>query len=325
MSKSSTVAKATTRAANAAKNKSHIKSESKTKPESEIKAKAKPDGETKAKAKPESEANAKSVTNAAVSGKQANSTVNKLAADRIAIEPNASTTIESKPKEHEPSCEEIIGYTFKSQDLLRQALTHKSYHNEHTKKSPGHNERLEFLGDAVLDLSLSTELMKRFSEFSEGELSKARASLVNEKALSELATEIKLDQFLYLGKGETQTGGAMKPRLLACAVEALLGAVFLDSNYENANEITLRLYKSRLENFDTEVHFKSDYKTRLQEKLQGEHKQSPVYELEKEIGPDHDKVFHVILKISDQIVSRGAGRSKKQAEQEAAKLAWESL
>jgi ribonuclease-3 len=222
-------------------------------------------------------------------------------------------------------CETRLGYSFKNLNLLTQALTHKSYHNEHSKKSPGHNERLEFLGDAVLDLSLSQELMFRFAEFTEGELSKARASLVNEVALSELATELGLDQYLLLGKGELQTGGAMKPRLLACAIEAMLGAVFLDSNFEAANSLILKIYKTRLENFDTETHFKADYKTRLQEKLQGELKQTPVYEVQKEEGPDHDKVFHVVLKIADRVVAQGAGRSKKQAEQVAAKVAWESL
>lgn len=230
-----------------------------------------------------------------------------------------------KSSESALCCEEKLGYNFKNQALLTQALTHKSYHNEHTKKSPGHNERLEFLGDAVLDLSLSKVLMQRFSEFTEGELSKARASLVNEQALYEIATELGIDKWLQLGKGELQTGGALKPRLLACALEAILGALFLDSDFETTDQIILKIYLSRLENFDTEVHFKSDYKTRLQEKLQSETKQSPIYELEREEGPDHDKTFHVILKIADQVVAKGIGRSKKQAEQEAAKIAWETL
>lgn len=222
-------------------------------------------------------------------------------------------------------CEEKLDYNFKNQELLFQALTHKSYHNEHIKKSAGHNERLEFLGDAVLDLSLSKELMGRFPEFTEGELSKARASLVNEKALFEIAAEMGIDKWIQFGKGELQTGGALKPRLLACALEAIFGALFLDSNFEKVDQIILKIYHSRLENFDTEVHFKADYKTRLQEKLQSEMKQNPVYELEKEEGPDHDKIFYVILKVADQVIAQGVGRSKKQAEQEAAKLAWESL
>jgi ribonuclease-3 len=218
-----------------------------------------------------------------------------------------------------------FGYAFKSTDILRQALTHKSYHNENPTKTAGHNERLEFLGDAVIDLSLSTDLMNRFPELSEGELSKIRASLVNENTLAELSRELGVDEFLLLGKGEHQTGGAAKPRLLASAFEALLGALYQDADFATADGIIRKIFAARIESLDMSIHFKSDYKTRLQEKLQGMLKQIPQYELESEQGPDHDKIFYVNIKVDDRVVARGSGRSKKQAEQEAAREALEIL
>lgn len=220
---------------------------------------------------------------------------------------------------------EKIGYTFKNEELLSRALTHKSFHNEFPKKSPGHNERLEFLGDAVLDLSLSDYLMRRFPDLDEGELSKIRASLVNESVLAEVALELEIEGLLRLGKGEGKSGGSLKPRLLSCALEAIVGAIFQDSDFSAAHNIIQNIFNSRIESLDLETHFKSDYKTRLQEKMQGMLKQIPVYELEREEGPDHDKTFFVNLKIEDRVVAVGSGRSKKQAEQEAARAALENI
>ncbi|MCB0351577.1 MAG: ribonuclease III [Bdellovibrionales bacterium] len=220
---------------------------------------------------------------------------------------------------------EKLGYTFKSNELLSRSLTHKSFDNEFPKKSKGHNERLEFLGDAVLDLALSDYLMKRFPELNEGELSKIRASLVNEKVLAEVALELGLENLIRFGKGEFKSGGSLKPRLLSCAFEALVGALYRDSDFQNTNDIILKIFFDRIENLDLETHFKSDYKTHLQEKLQGMLKQIPNYELEREEGPDHNKVFFVKIKIDDQVVATGTGRSKKQAEQDAARIALENL
>lgn len=220
---------------------------------------------------------------------------------------------------------EKCGYAFQNKDLLLQALTHKSYHNENPKSSMGHNEKLEFIGDSVLDLSLSTELMRRFADLDEGELSKIRASMVNETTLAEIADELGLKEEIRLGKGEIQSGGAMKPRLLASAFEALIGAIYQDSGFATAHEIIGKILGPRLDQLDLNIHFKSDYKTRLQEKMQDEHKITPRYELEKEEGPDHDKIFYVALKIEDKVVARGSGRSKKQAEQDAARQALEAL
>jgi ribonuclease-3 len=218
-----------------------------------------------------------------------------------------------------------IHYQFANVELLNQALTHKSFHNEYPQKSSGHNERLEFLGDAVLDLSLSDYLMKRFPAMSEGELSKIRASLVNETTLADLAIELGIDKNVRLGKGEIQSGGALKPRLLACAFEALVAAVFHDSNFEVADKVIHQIFFSRIENLDLENHFKSDYKTRLQELMQEKHKLIPIYELEREEGPDHDKKFFVRLLVNEKIMAVGSGKSKKQAEQDAARVALENI
>lgn len=216
-----------------------------------------------------------------------------------------------------------FGYVFKNLDLATQALTHKSYHFENVTGSAGHNERLEFLGDAVLDLVLTAELMRRLPERTEGELSKIRASLVNETALAEIAGELQLQNYVLLGKGEKQSGGAQKPRLLASTFEAFLGALFLDSGYETAREFIEKVFDRRMSELDLSVHFKDDFKTRFQEKLQGEIKATPQYILVSELGPDHDKTFHVSVQVNERIVATGSGRSKKQAEQDAARRALE--
>ncbi len=214
-----------------------------------------------------------------------------------------------------------FGYTFIKPELLEQAMTHKSYHHEIREKSRGDNERFELLGDAVLDLALTADLMDRFPDQTEGELSKMRASLVNEAVLAEIAKELTIDHELRLGKGERQTGGASKPRLLACGLEALFGALFLDGQYAAAADCIREIFKSRVDQLDLTTHFRGDYKTRLQERLQMSQRRTPCYEIEKEEGPDHDKTFHVLLRLGPDVFARGSGRSKKQAEQEAARLA----
>lgn len=217
-----------------------------------------------------------------------------------------------------------IGYAFKNPRLLERALTHKSYYFEHMQSSDGHYERLEFLGDAVLDLVLTADLLKRFPELSEGDLSKIRASLVNESVLSEIAKETAVAEEMRLGRGEKNSGGATKPRLLASVFEAVAGAFFLDAGYDAADELLKGVFKSRLDGLDLDHFFKADYKTRLQEILQARERRIPVYELEKEEGPDHEKTFYVHLKIGDRLVAIGSGKSKKQAEQDAARIALES-
>jgi len=214
-----------------------------------------------------------------------------------------------------------LGYTFTNTDLVRQALTHKSFHFENLEGSKGHNERLEFLGDAVLDLILTAELMRLLPDKAEGELSKIHASLVNETVLAELAAELTVDESLLLGKGEKQSGGAAKPRLLASTLEAVFGAVFLDAGYDRSAALINKLFSSRVEQLDLSIHFKDDFKTRLQEKLQSLLRQTPQYTLVGADGPDHEKTFHVSVSINSRVIANGSGKSKKQAEQDAARRA----
>jgi ribonuclease-3 len=214
-----------------------------------------------------------------------------------------------------------IASIISSPELLSRALTHKSYHFENTDISSGHNERLEFLGDAVLSLVLTDSLIQRFPELTEGELSKIRASLVNETTLAEIAREMGLKDQIRLGKGEKSSGGSDKPRLLASTFEAVLGALYQDVQYEKTKTVVLDIFENSLKNLDLSTFFKADYKTRLQEMMQSKHRRVPNYELEKEEGPDHEKTFHVRLMMDEKIIATGMGRSKKQAEQDAARIA----
>jgi len=216
--------------------------------------------------------------------------------------------------------EAILQYRFQRPDLLLQALTHKSFAHEH--RAPDfHNEKLEFLGDAVIDLLLGEYLLELFPGDNEGALSKKRASLVNEETLAKLAVQVDLASHMRLGKGETQTGGAAKPRLLASAWEALSGALYLDAGHEKCKEILRRSFLPLIESLDPEQDFAADYKTRVQEQAQRMMKATPVYDLVAEEGPAHDRSFTVSLKILNEEYSRGTGRSKKIAEQQAAREA----
>lgn len=220
--------------------------------------------------------------------------------------------------------EKKLNYKFRKQDLLERALTHKSFSHE-LRERCDHNEKLEFLGDAVLDLILGEYLMERFPSDGEGGLSKKRASLVNEDVLASLSANLELPKYLHLGKGETMTGGAQKPRLLASAYEALLGALFLDGGFEQAREFTRRDFATLVEGIDPTQDFEKDYKTRLQEVMQKETKEAPIYELIGEDGPPHDRTFTVCVRVKEINLATGTGRSKKTAEQEAAKKALELL
>jgi ribonuclease-3 len=217
-----------------------------------------------------------------------------------------------------------IHFQFKNSELLARALTHKSFAHELRDKGE-HNEKLEFLGDAVLDLVLGEYLMELFPGDGEGGLSKKRASLVNEEVLSKLGMELELPKFLRLGKGETITGGAQKPRLLASAYEALVGAMFMDGGYEVVREFARRDFSKLIEGLDPVQDFERDYKTRLQEVMQKETKEAPVYELISEEGPPHDRAFTVCVRVKEVNLATGTGRSKKIAEQEAAKKALDIL
>lgn len=220
--------------------------------------------------------------------------------------------------------EKRLGYKFKRREHLKRALTHKSFVNEHRLAQTENNERYEYLGDAVLELSVSHLLMERFPEHPEGELSKLRAAIVNEGQLAELAVELKLGDYLYLGKGEDQTGGRDKPSLLADAFEAVLGAVYLDRGFEKAFAVVKKHYEKILERCGG-VGFVKDYKTKLQEESQGRFRAIPRYKLVSEKGPDHRKLFEIHLYIREECFGIGKGASKKAAEQEAARQALEKM
>jgi ribonuclease III len=217
--------------------------------------------------------------------------------------------------------QERLQVNFSKPELLVQALTHKSYYNENPGTSQGHNEVLEFLGDAVLDLCLGHLLMLRFGSDDEGKLSKKRASLVNEATLSEISQELNLENLILLGRGERTSGGSKKPRLLAAAFEALVGAVYLDLGFQIAQKTINDLFTGRIEKQDWTEDFAHDFKTRLQEKLQYRHGMTPNYYLVGQSGPDHEKQFEVEVKLGEKSIGTGVGPSKKQAEQEAAKQA----
>jgi ribonuclease III len=221
---------------------------------------------------------------------------------------------------------DLLGYRFTNQQILGQALTHKSFRNELPEQSSGDNERLEFLGDAVLDLALSDLLMRRFVSDQEGSLSKKRASLVNEEQLAGIAREIGIDRHLRLGKGERQTGGLSKPRILASALEAVLGAIFVDGGFPNAYAVIERLFEPRLAVFaNGGAEFMRDFKTRLQEFAQERHRVTPTYHVEREEGPDHEKIFAISVRLGVTVLAVGTGRSKKIAEQDAARRALEQM
>jgi ribonuclease-3 len=199
--------------------------------------------------------------------------------------------------------------------LLLEALTHKSYGNEH--KVASHNERLEFLGDAVLDLAVSQRLMERFPRASEGELSKLRALLVSEEALARVGRRVGLGELLLLGRGEELTGGREKSSVLADALEAVLGAVYLANGLPAAQAVVDATFEEAFREVE-EKRAGEDFKSRLQEYGQLHHRQAPRYRVVSESGPDHDKRFEVEVAIGDTVRARGAGRSKKEAEQAAA-------
>ena len=215
--------------------------------------------------------------------------------------------------------QEEVGYSFSDADLLSRCLTHVSYGRG---KRDGHNETLEFLGDAVLDLAVSDLLMRRFPEKSEGDLSRMRASLVNEATLAGKAEALGLGALLRMGKGEERSGGRKKVSILAGAFEALLGGVYWDGGYQAARGIIERFFGSDIKEKKLG---QQDYKTRLQEISQMLFHAPPVYRLVEESGPDHEKRFVTEIAVGGKVLARGAGRSKKLAEQEAARRALEQL
>lgn len=210
--------------------------------------------------------------------------------------------------------QERIGYKFKNEALLKRALTHSSYMNEQKINRTGDYERLEFLGDAVLELVSSEFLYKEHKEVPEGELTKMRASMVCEPSLAFCARDIELGQFILLGKGEENTGGRKRDSITSDVMEAVTGAIYLDGGFEPAKAFIYRFILSDLE--DKQLFY--DSKSNLQELIQGKLKKDFHYELLEESGPEHDKTFVVEVFMENTSLGKGAGRTKKAAEQQAA-------
>lgn len=225
----------------------------------------------------------------------------------------------SEPElEHLAKLEVILGHDFRDRGLLEQALRHASYCNEQGKQGErlDDNQRLEFLGDAVLSLTVSQRLMSRFPEAHEGDLSVTRAQVVSEEGLSEVARQLGFGDWLQLGKGEEKSGGRNKPKILADAFEAIMAAVYLDGGFDAANALVERLLTHRINSAEIKNFY--DFKTRLQETAQARIKATPIYKVVQELGPDHDKRFVVAVTIGQDEWGRAVGNSKKQAEQMAA-------
>jgi len=221
--------------------------------------------------------------------------------------------------------EALLGYCFEDMGLLDNALTHRSFVNENISLPCKDNERLEFLGDAVLELTVSDMLMKKFPDYAEGELSKLRASVVNEQPLAGLALRFRIGEFLLLGRGEEASGGRMKPSLLANAFESLVAAMYLDGGFDRAAAFTGTLFEPLIEAGTAAAAVYRDYKTAAQEICQNLFQELPRYVIIEETGPDHDKRFETSLIIGEKIIATGTGKNKKEAEQQAAKMALEAL
>jgi ribonuclease III len=217
-----------------------------------------------------------------------------------------------------------LGWDFADKALLERALTHRSFANENETLSGGDNERLEFLGDAVLQLIISDMLMRRFPDYTEGQLSRLRASVVNENPLAELSRRFKIGECLLLGKGEEASGGRMKPSLLANALESVIAAMFIDRGFERTAAFLSAIFEPFVNEGDADTAC-FDYKTSLQEESMSLFKTLPRYGVISETGPDHDKVFETGLYIAERLIATGSGKSKKEAEKAAAKTALETL
>jgi ribonuclease III len=221
--------------------------------------------------------------------------------------------------------EMIIGYNFRNRDLLLQALTHRSFVNEHEAGRLHNNESLEFLGDSVLGFLISSRIFQDYPELTEGELSKMKAYLVSAANLVKLAEGIHLGEFVRLSRGEEKTGGRSKRAIVVDAYEAIIGAIYLDGGVEAASDFVNRQVEAFLDGQDLKQVTYGDFKSALQERLHNLGRPEPVYRVVDEIGPDHKKTFVVQVMIRDEVIAESSGRTKKEAQQSAARLAMESL
>ncbi len=216
-----------------------------------------------------------------------------------------------------------LGYQFKDQQLVDQACRHRSALHDKGQELMGSNERLEYLGDAVIDLVVGRMLFQKFSADDEGDLSRKRASLVNTAELAGVCTKLELQEHLIVGKSEETQNLSDRPRVLASLYEALVGAMFLEAGFDEAARLVEIHLGHLLEGRDSISDFDSDHKTRFQEKVQKDRKLTPTYKLLNEDGPEHQKVFTVGVYILEELIQMGQGKTKKSAEQEAAKRALE--
>lgn len=220
--------------------------------------------------------------------------------------------------------EEKLSYTFNNKELLKHALIHRSYGNEHWEYKKINNERLELLGDAVLDLVVTEYLYKNFTKSTEGDLAKLKSMIVSEPVLAKISRELGIGKYLLLSKGEELTGGRDRSSILGDVFEAVLGAIYLDSDFLIAKDYATKLLEYQINHIEENEEL-IDFKTILQEYSQKEYKMTPVYEVVKETGPDHRKNFEIRVGINNDSVGMGNGRNKKSAEQSAAKDACKKL
>jgi ribonuclease-3 len=220
--------------------------------------------------------------------------------------------------------EKSISYKFKNQDFINEALTHRSYLNENPTWKTPHNERLEFLGDAVLELVVTEILFSKYPNSAEGQLTSFRAALVNYQMLAEVSKVIKLEDYLLLSKGESKDMGRARDVILANAIESLIGAIYLDGGYDSAKQFIEKFVMAKLEEVVEKGLYK-DAKSLLQEKTQASQKITPIYRVISEEGPDHKKVFTVGVYLANKLIASGQGMSKQDAEVDAAKKALQEL
>ncbi len=217
--------------------------------------------------------------------------------------------------------EKSLRYKFKNKDLLMRALTHSSYANENKMKPIENNERLEFLGDSVISLMVSQYLYKKYPEYPEGDLTKIRAMIVCESSLAYAARKIELGKYILLGKGENITGGRERDSILADTLEAITGAIYIDSDFDCTNKVLLKKFEGDVIHASLKGSLFVDYKTELQERLQKDKNIKIDYRVYKEEGPDHDKIFFIKVYLNSREIGKGKGKNKKEAEQNAAKNA----
>ncbi|EKV56719.1 ribonuclease III [Brachyspira hampsonii 30446] len=221
------------------------------------------------------------------------------------------------------NCQSAINYEFRNKAYLLEAITHRTYANE-SKKKMKYNQRLEFLGDSVLSLVISDYLFKKYNSSKEGLLSKVKSSLVSQKSLADISKELKLGDFLLLGHGEEASGGRYRDNMLEDLFEAIVGAIYLDSGITSAYKFVMRSYKERLSNLDIE-NFDKDYKTIFQELIQKKHKTSPIYKSCEFHDENNNDMFKAEVYVNDKTFALGIGKSKKEAETNAAKKALDKI